>query len=102
MDTVENRILAITGHTSDINEALDEFENVKEAIGELHDENQALSIINRRLLLCLDLAQSSVQAMEKDASMFITDKTRKAMQQFFDQLEKTQSAIVQSKMMKLQ
>ena len=63
ISTLNERILAITGHTTDINEALDEFENVKEAVGELFDANQALAILNRRLKLTLDYAKLPVYTL---------------------------------------
>lgn len=97
MSALSERILSITGHTDDINEALDEFERVKEAIAEFYDENQALEILNRKLRLCLTLAQTTVQAIESDAAMFITDKTRAKLNQFNEQLEKTQNVITLSK-----
>lgn len=97
MSELSERILSITGHTSDINEALDEFENVKCAVAELFDENQALEIINRRIRLCLILAETSMNALQSECAMFITEKTRKKMTLFFEQLEKVQGAIAHSK-----
>ena len=99
---LQERILSITGHTSDINEALDEFENVKQAVAELYDENQALTILNRRLRLCLTLAEAAINTMQSDAAMFITEKTRGKVNQFVEQLEKTQNAIVQSQTIRMQ
>jgi len=98
---LQDRLLSITGWTSDINEALDEFENMKTAIAELYDDNQALDILNRRLRLCLTFAEHAVTAMQSDAGMFITEKTRTKLNQFLEQLEKTQTAISISEMMKL-
>jgi regulator of replication initiation timing len=97
---LEERLLSITGHTSDINEALDEFESTKDAVARLYDENQALSMINRRLDLCLSLAQSSIAAMQNDAGMFVTEKTRAKINQFVEQIEKTQNAITQSRLIR--
>jgi len=98
---LQERIFSITGHTDDINEALDEFENIKQAVAELFDENQALTILNRKLRLCITLAETTLKQIESDAGMFITDKTRGKLNQFFEQLEKTQNAISISEMMKL-
>jgi len=93
---LQERILSITGHTDDINEALDEFENVKCAVAELFDSNQALEILNRRLRVCLTLAETAVTVMQADAQMFITEKTRGKVNKFFEQLARTQNAIAQS------
>ncbi len=94
---LSERLFAITGHTDDLNEALDEMESMKTAIAELFDENQALSILNRKLRACLTLAEAAVTAIRTDAGMFVTEKATKKVNQFFEQLEKTQNAIVQSK-----
>lgn len=91
---LQERILSITGHTGDINEALDEMESMKTAVAELYDENQALEILNRKLRLCLTLAETSMQAMQNDAGMFITEKTRAKVDQFFEQLKKTNAVVL--------
>ena len=95
---ITDRLFAITGHTDNLDEALDEFENVKQAVSELHDENQALTILNRRLRLCLDLARASLTAMQGEAGMFISEKTRAKAEQFLEQYEKLDAARTQSKM----
>ena len=94
---IQERLLSIAGWTPDVNEALDDFEHTKDAVSELYDKNQALEILNRRLNLCLTLAQAAMTALENDAGMFITPKTRAKMNQFFEQLEKAQNAIIQSR-----
>jgi len=95
---LQARALSITGHTSDLNEALDEFENVKEAVGELFDENQALAILNRRMRLTLDFAAKAMDIVERDAQMFITPKARKWIEQFREQYSKLSNTTVQSKL----
>jgi regulator of replication initiation timing len=97
ISTLSERILEITGHTSDINEALDEFENVKEAVGELFDTNQALAILNRRMRLTLDFASQAIDIVERDAAMFITPKARAWIEKFREQREKLDHTIAQSK-----
>jgi regulator of replication initiation timing len=79
---LEWRLYNITGHTADLDEALDEFENVKAAVGELFNENQALSILNRQMRLTLDFASKAMDIVERDAAMFITPKARKWIEQF--------------------
>jgi len=92
-----NRLLAITGHTSDLDEALDEFESTQKAVAELFDENQALAILNRRMRLTLDFASKAIDIVERDAAMFITPKARKWIEQFREQYSKCRNTIVQSK-----
>ena len=91
------RLLDITGHTSDLDEALTEFENVKEAVGELFDENQALAILNRRMALTIDFAVKAMDIVERDAAMFITPKARKWIEQFREQYGKLSNTVAQSK-----
>jgi regulator of replication initiation timing len=94
---LEWRLYNITGHTADLDEALDEFENVKQAVGELFDENQALSILNRRMRLTLDFATKAMDIVERDAAMFVTPKARKWIEQFREQYTKLDNAILHSK-----
>jgi len=103
---ISDRLLSLTGHTDDLDEALDEFENVKAAVSELHDENQALEItpvpapgagVNRRLKLCLELAHRSMTTMQTEAGMrfawqIVTEKTRAKAEKFFEQYEKLDAA----------
>jgi regulator of replication initiation timing len=91
------RLYEITGHTSDLDEALNEFENVKQAVGELFDENQALSILNRRMRLTLDFATKAMDIVERDAAMFVTPKARKWIEKFREQYTKLDNAILHSK-----
>src|SRR3990172_2385387 len=85
---LQARALSITGHTSDLGEALDEFEKVKEAVSELFDANQALAILNRRLKLTLDYANQTIAIIEGDAAMFITPKGRQWIEKYRDQYGK--------------
>ena len=97
-NNLQTRLLAITGHTSDLDEALDEFENVKQAVSELFDDNQALRILNRRMLLTLEFATKTVDIIEQDAAMFITPKARNWIEKFREQYKKLNTgAFVQSK-----
>jgi hypothetical protein len=86
------------GNTTDINEALDQWENEREALSQFADENQALEIYTRRLNLTLGLAEKAISLLESEAGMFISQKTRDRMQQFREQLGKTRNAATQSKM----
>lgn len=73
---IEALSLLMTGVSGDPLEAFEQWEREREALAELYDENQAMKIINRRLRLCLILAEQAVKAAETEAGMFITEKTR--------------------------
>ena len=76
------------GNTSDPLEAFEQWEQEQQALAELFDENQAYNILNRRLWLALDVAFTVLALTEKDAGMFITEKTRKRIAEFRDQYNK--------------
>jgi hypothetical protein len=98
--STETRLEELTGGAAaDLDEALDQWEQEREALSQFADQNQALEIYNRRLRLTLDMAEKSVALLETEAGMFISSKTRDKIQQFREQLDKTRNAAVQSKMM---
>jgi len=81
------RALEIAGEAQTLAEALDQWELERQAMGELFDENQALTISFRQYDLSIDLAERIVTAIEKDAGMFITQGTRDKITQFRKQIE---------------
>jgi hypothetical protein len=89
---LEALALEMTGESSDPLAAFDQWRNERAALAEVWDELQALEMINRRMNVCLDLARSTVDAVESDCGMFITDKTRKKITLFREQLEKITQA----------
>jgi regulator of replication initiation timing len=95
---IDWRLYEITGHTSNIDEALDEFEAVQKAVGELFDENQALRILNRRMVLTLSFASQAMDIVERDAQMFITPKARSWIEKFREQYTKLNAPIARSKL----
>lgn len=96
-DELSERLLSITGHTDDLGEALDEMESMRTAIAELFDDNQALEILNKRMRVCLTLAETIVTTVQSETAMFVTEKTRAKINQFFEQYEKLQNTITLSK-----
>ena len=83
MNTDEERAIELTGGSADtLTEALDQWEREREALAELFDENQALSILLRQLDTAVTMAQSIVDQVEKDAALFITQKTRDKIEKF--------------------
>jgi len=96
----EARAIELTGGSADtLTEALDQWEREREALAELFEENQALTIINRRLRLVMNLAMKIIDTMESETQMFITEKTRRKIEQFREQHDKAENAIVQSRLL---
>jgi len=82
------RAVEITGHTTNIDEAFDEWELERQALSELHEGLQTLEFQNYRMGLALDTANSLILTIEKEAEMFIKQKTRDKIQQFKELFEK--------------
>jgi len=94
--TDEQRAITMTGDSAEtLADALDQWENERAALAELFDENQALTISFRRYDITMTLAEKLITALEMDAAMFITQKTRDKIEQFREQmraLEKRRAA----------
>jgi hypothetical protein len=88
----EERAIEMTGGTAaNLEESLDQWENEREIISQLHDENQAYSIAFRRFDVAMILASKVLDVVEREAGMFITSKIRDKIQQFRKQVEKLQT-----------
>lgn len=94
---LESLALEMTGESSDPLVAFEQWQTEREALAEVWDELQALEIITRRMNVCLDLARSTVDAVESECGMFITDRTRKKITAFREQLEKITAARAQGR-----
>ena len=86
------------GMSNDVFEAFDMWEKERQALGELFDDNQALTISVRRYQVTLALAEKAIAAVEKDAAMFVTEKSRNAIEQFREQMQKIENLIANDKM----
>ncbi len=84
--TTQDRILEITGHTTDIDEALDQWELEKQTLADLFDENQALVLSFRRYDVAMKIAERIIREVESDAAMFITSRTRDRIETFRQQM----------------
>lgn len=85
----EERAIEFTGGSAaNLTEALDQWENEREVLAQLYDDNQAYNILNRRLRLALDAARDIVDRTEQDAAMFVTKKTRDQIELFRAQYNK--------------
>lgn len=61
------------------------------------DELQALRILNRRLLLTIAFASRAIAATVTDAGLFLTDHSRRLIQDFQTQCHIIENTIAQSK-----
>ena len=82
------RAIELTGGSADtLAEALDQWEREREALAELFDENQALSISFRLYDITMTLAEQIINVVEIDAQMFMTQKSRDKIAKFREQLQ---------------
>ena len=79
--------------------AFAQWQEEREAIKSLFDENQAFQILNRRLLLALKLAEKAISQTETEAGMFITPKARGTIEKFREQVRIIENTIKQSEIM---
>lgn len=85
----ELRAIEMTGGIAvNLAEAIDQWEKEREALAELHDENQAFEIMFRRFDVSIALAERVLGEMEIQVGMFITQDTRDRIESFRDQLRK--------------
>ena len=85
------RAIEISGAAETLAEALDQWENEREALRELFDENQALAISFRQYDLTITLADKLINALELEAGMFIAQKTRDKIMQFREQVKELEA-----------
>ena len=86
------RAIELTGGSVDtLAEAIDQWEREREALAELFDENQALSISFRLYDITMTLAEQIINVVEIDAAMFISQKSRDKIAQFRKQVQDLQA-----------
>jgi hypothetical protein len=82
------RAIEITGGSAEtLSEALDQWENERQALGELFDENQALTISFRQYDITMKFATQIMETVENEAAMFLTEKTRAKIATFHFQMQ---------------
>jgi hypothetical protein len=97
-DTSTARAIELTGGSVDtLAEALDQWERGREALAELFDENQAFTISFRVYDLTMTLAEQIINAVEIDAQMFMSQKTRDKIAQFRKQIKELEARRNQSR-----
>ena len=84
--------------TDDLNQAIKNIKAERAGMLEMHDENTALKIYNRRLRLIVTYALQVYEIVEGDAGMFLTSKAREGIQKSREQIAQAERAIGESKM----
>lgn len=85
------------GNTDNPTNAFSQWQEERQGMREIHDQNEALKISSRRLVITLEIAERAINAMEADAGMFVRDATRKIVAQFREQMRKAKTSITISK-----
>jgi hypothetical protein len=92
----EQRAVDMTdGNAADLGEAIDQWENERQALADLFDENQALTLSFRRYHITMSLAEAVIRLLEAEAGMFITQTARNKIKEFHEQLGKLRKFIAQ-------
>lgn len=73
MQRLEEAFLELSGADS-LADALEQWNSERVAMGELYDQNQALSILNRRLLEALATAGKMIEELNQGDVMFVPQK----------------------------
>jgi hypothetical protein len=94
-DDIQERLLALTGHTADLSEALDQWEDEHELIKDLNENYDRYRIENTQLIKLVRLAKMTIDRMNADAGLFLKDKSRQWIQDFTDEVEKLKKVIPQ-------
>lgn len=98
MKEQHRRAISFTGgEAKTLTEALDQWENERQALAELYDENQALILSFRQYDVTMTLAANLIDILEIDAQMFITEKTRDKIAQFREHLTRLEKRRAQSR-----
>ena len=76
----------------DVVQAVKNLEGERAGMVELHDENTALRIYNRRLRLVVDYALQVFDICERDLALFITPKAREMITKSREQIRAAEKA----------
>lgn len=95
-DIAYGTLLEITG-SDDLRGVLDTLHAERRGMAELHDENNALRIYNRRLRLLVDYALRVYDDVEKVAGMFLTETARRLIAESRRQISQADKVILRSK-----
>lgn len=79
---IKDRLFEITGDTEDIETALDQWQQERQAMSELFYENEKLIKLDAKTKLVIAQAIAAINKMELDANMFIKPATRAKVETF--------------------
>jgi len=82
--------------TEDLAEMIESIEGERQGMRELHDENTALKIYNRRLRLVVEMA-ARVFDLLGDVAMFMPGDTRALIEKAREQIAQVQRTVAESK-----
>ncbi len=82
--------------TDNVEQAIKNLEDERQGMRELHDENNALRIYNRRLRLVVNYALQVFDLCERDLALFVTAKMRDMMRKSREQIKAADKAISES------
>lgn len=79
-----------------LDEALASWEAERQAMRELHDNNTALVIYNRRIRLIIILCVKAFEMLDQHGAMFLPPKVLEIIGQVRDQIQKADKALAAS------
>lgn len=95
MSTINDLALEMTGHTSNVIEAFEQWKQERAALMEFQDRNQALAIYNKRLRECLKLSAHIISELEKSGSMFWPPKVQTLVADFNERYGALEKSIME-------
>jgi len=70
-EPITSRLYALTGHTADLNEALDQWEHEQELVKDLYANYDLYRIHNTQLINVLQIANKLIQKISAETGLFI-------------------------------
>lgn len=84
--------------TDDLDIAIKNIKAERAGMREMHDENTALKIYNRRLRLIVTYALQVYETVEGDVGVFLASKAREGIRKSREQVEQAERVISESQM----
>lgn len=90
----QERIAELTGgDTDELAPALDQWEQEREALAALYDENQALEIYMNRAKILITSYKEIIKQLNNEAGMFVTQRTRDKIKTFWNEVKDMEGAV---------
>jgi len=92
------RIEELTGEEfTTLSDALDQWDREREAIAQLHDENQALGILNFKLTRIIERPKKIIDSVWDSSALMLPGKIRESITAYFQEYQENQPAIKMAK-----